>query len=279
MRTANEVTRVWVEEIMGIPMSIHLIAPGEMTDEGADRAVRACFDELRDIDRVFSTYRTDSDISRIRRGELSIADADSRVALVADACERAEEETGGLVSARWRGRFDPTGYVKGWAVEAAGRRHLEPLLAAATAVGINAGGDLQLFTAEGADWRWPVGIADPHDRGQLIAVVDVVNGAVATSGTAERGHHILDPRTGRPATGTASATIVTDGLTQADVWATAAVVAGPANRSWIAAAGSRTGIVVDADRRVTRWLGTTRVDVQTTTVGSHPIGGDALVQG
>ena len=111
MRTANEVTRVWVEEIMGIPMSIHLIAPGEMTDEGADRAVRACFDELRDIDRVFSTYRTDSDISRIRRGELSIADADSRVALVADACERAEEETGGLVSARWRGRFDPTGYV------------------------------------------------------------------------------------------------------------------------------------------------------------------------
>jgi len=255
MRTANEVTRVWVEEIMGIPMSIHLIAPGEMTDEGADRAVRACFDELRDIDRVFSTYRTDSDISRIRRGELSIADADSRVALVADACERAEEETGGLVSARWRGRFDPTGYVKGWAVEAAGRRHLEPLLAAATAVGINAGGDLQLFTAEGADWRWPVGIADPHDRGQLIAVVDVVNGAVATSGTAERG------------------------LTQADVWGTAAVVAGPANRSWIAAAGSRTGIVVDADRRVTRWLGTTMVDVQTTTVGSHPIGGDALVQG
>jgi thiamine biosynthesis lipoprotein len=124
-----------------------------------------------------------------------------------------------------------------------------------------------------------VGIADPHDRSQIIAVIDVVNGAVATSGTAERGHHILDPRTGRPATGTASATIVTDGLTQADVWATAAVVAGPANRSWIAAAGSRTGIVVDADRRVTRWLGTTMVDVQTTTVGSHPIGGDALVQG
>ncbi|MBN9150225.1 MAG: FAD:protein FMN transferase [Micrococcales bacterium] len=279
MRTANEGTRVWVEEIMGIPMSIHLIAPTTGPDVGADRAVRACFDELRDIDRVFSTYRTDSDISRIHRGELSVADADCRVALVADACERAEQETGGLFSARWRGWFDPTGYVKGWAVEAAARRHLEPLLAAATAVGINAGGDLQLFTAEGADWRWPVGIADPHDRGQLIAVVDVSNGAVATSGTAERGLHILDPRTGRPATGTASATIVTDGLTQADVWATAAVVAGPANRSWIAAAGSRTGIIVDDEHHVTRWLGATMVDVQTTTAGSPPIGGYALVQG
>ncbi|WP_298866132.1 FAD:protein FMN transferase [uncultured Microbacterium sp.] len=151
MQTANEGTRVWVEEIMGIPMSIHLIGLEEKTDAGADRAVRACFDELREIDRVFSTYRTDSDISRIRRGELSIADAESRVALVADACERAEQVTGGLFSAWWRGWFDPTGYVKGWAVEAAARRHLEPLLGAATAVGINAGGDLQLFTAAGAD--------------------------------------------------------------------------------------------------------------------------------
>src|SRR5690606_14455727 len=146
MRTANEGTRAWVEEIMGIPMSIHLIGPEETTDAGADRAVQACFDELREIDRVFSTYRADSDISRIRRSEPAIADADSRMSLVADACERAEQDTGGLFSARWRGWFDPTGYVKGWAVEAASRRHLEPLLSAATAVGINAGGDPQLFT-------------------------------------------------------------------------------------------------------------------------------------
>ncbi|MFJ2542897.1 FAD:protein FMN transferase [Microbacterium sp. NPDC087589] len=264
MRTAPEMTRVWVEEIMGIPMSIHLVSPGEPTNTGADWAVRECFDELRDIDRVFSTYRADSDISRIRRGELAIADADSRVALVADACERAEQETRGLFSARWRGWFDPTGYVKGWAVEAASRRHLEPLLSAATAVGINAGGDLQLFTAVGADWRWQVGIVDPHDRRQMIAVVDVVNGAVATSGMAERGLHILDPRSDRPATGVASATVVADGLTQADVWATAAVVAGPVDRSWIAAAGSHTGIIIDSDHRVTRWLGTTMVDVEPT---------------
>ncbi|WP_235201507.1 FAD:protein FMN transferase [Microbacterium sp. CH12i] len=201
MRTANEAKRVWVEEIMGIPMSIHLISPGRASVANVEQAVRECFDELREVDRVFSTYRADSDISRIRRGELAVADADERVALVADACEHAEQATGGLFSARWRGWFDPTGYVKGWAVEEASRRHLEPLLSSAAAVGINAGGDLQLFTAAGADWRWQVGIADPHDRGQMIAVVDVLNGAVATSGTAERGHHILDPRTGRPATG------------------------------------------------------------------------------
>lgn len=263
MRTMNEKTRVWVEEIMGIPMSIHLISPTEGTDARADRAVRACFDELHDIDRVFSTYRADSDISRIRRGELTIDEADGRVALVDDACARVEHDTGGRFSAWWRGWFDPTGYVKGWGVEEVSRRHLEPLLSSATAVGINAGGDLQLFTAAGTDWRWQVGIADPHDRGRTIAELEVVNGAVATSGTAERGHHILDPRTGLPATGVASATVVADGLTQADVWATAAVVAGSGDHSWIADARSRTGIVIDDDGGVIRWLGATRVDVET----------------
>lgn len=264
MRTADEVKkRVWVEQIMGIPMSVHLIAPRDLRDARAEQAVGECFDELRDIDRIFSTYRADSDINRIRRGELAIADADRRVALVADACARAEQESGGLFSGWWRGWFDPTGYVKGWAVEEASRRHLEPLLSSAAAVGINAGGDLQLFTAAGADWRWQVGIGDPHDRGQLVAVADVVNGAIATSGTAERGHHIIDPRTGRAATSIVSATIVADGLTQADLWATAAVVAGSGDHSWIASADSRTGIIMDHHGRVTRWIGATMVDVLT----------------
>ena len=79
----------------------------------------------------------------------------------ADRCRPARDRgRGGLPGAprsrppacsrrRWQGAFDPTGYVKGWAVENAARRHLAPLLADATAVGINAGGDMQLFTAPG----------------------------------------------------------------------------------------------------------------------------------
>lgn len=263
--TGAHATRVRVEEIMGIPMSIHVVVTaGESIGPDVEEAVGACFDELRDIDRVFSTYRVDSDILRIRRGELTIAEADPRVAVVADACGRAETETRGLFSATWRGWFDPTGYVKGWAVEEASRRHLAPLLSGVVAVGINAGGDLQLFTAAGSAWRWHVEIADPHDRTRVIASIDVVDGAVATSGTAERGLHIVDPRTGERATGVASATVVAPGLAQADVWATAAVVAG-ADHAWIADAGSRTGILVDDDGRVTRWLGSTTVEVQTAT--------------
>jgi thiamine biosynthesis lipoprotein len=254
---------VRVEEIMGMPISIHILNHSGMLDATAERAIEACFAELRDIDRVFSTYHDDSDISRIARGELALTEADPRVVEVEAACRAAAIETAGLFSATWQGTFDPTGYVKGWSVENAARRHLAPLLAHETAVGINAGGDMQLFTAPGADWRWNVGIADPRRPGQIIAMLEVQNGAVATSGSAERGEHIIDPRTGEPARGVVSASVVDDSLTRADLWATAAVVAGFDDRSWVARSGTRTGIVIADDGRVTRWLDGTSIDVAT----------------
>ncbi|SFS03644.1 thiamine biosynthesis lipoprotein [Microbacterium sp. cf046] len=255
---------VRVEEIMGMPISIHVLNGAGELDPESERAVAACFAELREIDQVFSTYLGDSDISRIARGELDLGDADPRVAEVEAACRAAEIETRGLFSAWWAGWFDPTGFVKGWSVENAAHRHLGPLVAPANgimAVGINAGGDMQLFSAPDSDWQWNVGIADPRRPGEVIATVQVVDGAVATSGSAERGSHIIDPRTGAPARGVQSASVVHDSLAQADLWATTAVVAGFENRSWIAQTGTRTGIVIAEDGRVTRWLDGTPIDV------------------
>ncbi|MEV4689462.1 FAD:protein FMN transferase [Microbacterium sp. LWH3-1.2] len=251
---------VRVEEIMGMPISIHVLTAA-VRDGDTERAVEACFAELRDIDRVFSTYRTDSDISRMARGELALRDAEPRVADVEAACRAAAIETGGLFSATWNGTFDPTGFVKGWAVENAARRHLEPILGAVDAVGINAGGDMQLFTAERSEWVWNVGIADPRHPGQVIATLPVRTGAVATSGSAERGAHIVDPRTGSPAHGVRSATVVDTSLARADLWATTAVIAGFEDRTWIPRSGTRTGILIADDGRVTRWLDGTSVDV------------------
>lgn len=260
-RSARPRREVWVEDIMGTPVSVHLRLLGPQVTPHAHDAVRACFDELQEVDRIFSPYRPESDISRLRRGDLTLEEADPRVALVVNACRTAEQDTDGLFSSTWRGWFDPTGYVKGWAVEAAARRHLAPLIESALGVGINAGGDMQLFTAPGADWRWNVGIADPHRPGTALATVEVENGAVATSGTAERGRHIIDPRTGSPASGVLSATVVADGLTTADLWATVAVVAGMSDRTWLPRAGTRSGLIVADDGRVSRWLGSTPIDV------------------
>lgn len=250
-----------VAHIMGTAISIHVIGP--IAADALDDAARGCFDHLERADRVFSTYRPDSDVRRLARGAIAPGDLDPWVTEVADECASLESATGGIFSARWSGSFDPTGFVKGWAVETAARRHLLPLLdrPGAVAVGISAGGDMQLFTADDADWTWNVGIADPADRTRLIATVPVRNGAVATSGTAERGAHLIDPRTGEPATGVASATVIADGLSVADAWATTAAVAGFDDLGWITAAPPHVGMSIAADGRVRRWIDATEVRV------------------
>lgn len=263
---------VRVVHTMGMAISIHVLTHEQLTSTLArdvDAAMAACADDLDTIDRLCSTYRPDSQVSRIRAGGLALEDADERIAQIVDACSAAERDTGGLVSAWWDGAFDPTGVVKGWAVERATERLLVPLLAerGVVAVGMNAGGDMQLATAPGADWVWSVGIADPLRPGALLAVVDVVDGAVATSGVAERGEHILDARTGAPARGAAAATVIADRLTTADVWATAAVVAGVDDLAWIADAGTRSGLVVGHDGRVRRWVGAAEIVEHSSLVG------------
>mgnify|MGYP001088075632 CR=1 FL=1 len=237
---------------MGLPVSIHVLVEriDSHLDALIDGVADACAQRLHDVDRVFSAYRHDSDVSRIRRGELAIADADPRVAEVAEACERARVLTAGRFSAYWDGMFDPTGYVKGWAVENTARVLLAPLVAqdAVVAAGINAGGDMQLFTAPGRAWTWNVGIEDPVRPDRLVATVELRDGAVATSGSSHRGAHIREPRAGREDAGVLSASVVADSLTTADVWATALVVDAPPGEH-----PGRSGLVVAADGTVRRW--------------------------
>jgi thiamine biosynthesis lipoprotein len=78
-----------------------------------------------------------------------------------------------------------------------------------------------------------VGIADPGRRGRLALVVEAADSAVATSGIAERGAHVIDPFTRRPALGLASVTVVGRSLALADAFATAAFAMGPSlARDW-----------------------------------------------
>lgn len=246
--------RVWTRRLMGTVFSVHLI--GHVDDARADASVQAFFAEIDELERIFSPFLAESEISRMRRGELLPEGADPRVGEVAEACRAAEIATGGRFSATWRGGFDPTGYVKGWAVDRAGGAHLAPLLElpGAIAVGVGAGGDIRTWTAPGAAWSWHVGIADPRRPGEVLATVDLVSGAVATSGVAERGAHIIDPRTGEPALGALSVTVVAGTLALADVWATAGMVAGTADLSWTGAEGIDSGFVVPQEGAVHRGI-------------------------
>ena len=240
-------TSRYVDHVMGMPISLAL--RGRHTDDDlAARAWAGALDILRAADRIFSTYRTDSYISRLNRGELTIADCPPEVAEVLELGELARVESGGAFDVRREHGLDPSGVVKGWAVERAAD-HLRALESSDFC--LSAGGDLVCRTLDPDAPPWRIGIEHPHDTSRVIAVAPVHTGAVATSGTAHRGDHLVDARTGRPPTGVASVTVLAATLIWADIDATAAYAHGAHAARWLGTRPGRSGLVVWADGSTT----------------------------
>jgi thiamine biosynthesis lipoprotein len=233
------------EPVMGTVVSFDVPAAARR-DGSLDDAVRW----LHWVDRIFSPYRPDSDVTLLAQGLVTVDACAPEMAEVIEACAFLRELSDGYFTASPWGRFDPSGYVKGWAVERAAC-----ILTAAGSVShlVNGGGDVQCVggrpasaagpsaavpggSAQGTGAPpWRVGIADPFRPGRLALVVAAADCAVATSGTAERGAHIVNPRTGGPAAGLASLTVAGRSLALADACATAAFAMGPAlARDWLA---------------------------------------------
>ena len=242
--------RAFVAQIMGLPISVHVRGP-HAGGEAVEHAVERAFGELRADDAMFSTWKPDSPVSRIRDGRDTLGAAHPRIRRVAALCELAGQRTGGAFSA-WLPdssgtlRFDPTGLVKGWAVEQA----LEGLVERLSALGehdvlVNAGGDIAVHCERTDTPDWSIAVEDPRDRMRVIQRINMRRGAVATSGTAARGRHITDPSTGAPAVSLLSATVVGPSLTWADVYATAAFVLGRSGLGWLATRRDHAGILVD----------------------------------
>ncbi|MEV0348036.1 FAD:protein FMN transferase [Nonomuraea sp. NPDC050680] len=193
----------------------------------ADDAVARAVAWLHHVDMVFSPYRPDSAISLLDRGEIDMSDCPPEVAQVLALCAQTEHATNGYFTTRHGGHLDPSGLVKGWAIEEASRMLSE---AGASHHCVNGGGDIQLGPGPSP---WRIGIAHPARPGALCTVVSGYDLAIATSGSAERGPHILDPHTGRAADALLSITLVGPRLTAVDAFATAAFAMGDAARDWV----------------------------------------------
>jgi len=235
-----------VEHVMGFPVSLRIDdeGGGSRMGETAD----ALFAWLREVDARFSPFRPDSEVCRYDRGELRLPQLSADLTEVLDLCEQYRIATGGAFDVRLPGRpLDPCAVVKGWSVQRAAE-----LLAAAGARRfiLNAGGDV---VVSGGPWR--VGVRHPEHADQLCTVLELTDGAVATSARYERGDHIVDGRTGRPATGLLSLSVVAASLTEADATATAAFAMGPEGVDWAAARPGCEVFAVDAERRVRRTAG------------------------
>ncbi|MEU4243774.1 FAD:protein FMN transferase [Actinoplanes sp. NPDC026619] len=231
---------------MGTAVSI------ELADDRPAPALRSLIDDvcawLHEVDARFSTYKEDSEVSRMRRGELTAADCSADLRHVLSACADLWQDTDGYFDAYALGPLDPSGYVKGWSVEVASER----LLAAGSANHyINAGGDIRMRGTHPEGGPWRVGIRHPWEADKVSWVLAVSDGAVATSGTYERGDHVLNPRTGLPARGLRSVTVVGPSLALADAYATAALAMGEAGLNWLAKLstdGYESAVVTDDGR-------------------------------
>lgn len=226
--------RAFVEVIMGMPISLHIKAIDVDREEIA-AAAENVFATLRKVDDLFSTWRADSELRQLQVGDIAAGDCHPWQAEVLELALEAEEFTDGLFTA-WhtpgggaasrggRAAYDPTGIVKGWAVEKAAE-----MLRVVPGISfyLSAGGDLVVGTGPGVQGSapaWLIGIESPFAPGTYAGSVEITAGAVATSGSAARGAHVIDPRTGLGVERPGSATVVGPDLVWADVWATAAYV-------------------------------------------------------
>ena len=207
---------------MGTVVSFLLIDAPASSRETLDAACA----ELHRIDELFSTFKPASAVSRLRRRELSRDEFPPDLADVLARCRLASEITGGWFDP-WAmpGGVDPSGLVKGWAVERASAILRAGGVHSAL---INGGGDIACFGTPSDEGQWRIGIRHPWRPDALAAVVECDEGAIATSGTYERGEHLIDPHTGARGAAVASATVIGTDLALADALATALAVAGEA---------------------------------------------------
>ncbi len=229
--------------------AVELLVPASMHKSHIDRA----FSWLRWVDVTFSTYRDDSEISKVRRGELSLSEASAAVQDVVARCETISKATEGWFTAyegesRERQALDPTGLVKGWSVDcvAARLRELAP-----TGFAINAGGDVVCAGSSSARARWRIGVQHPHHPGEAAIVLHASELAVATAGAYERGEHVWSIRALDSASKKLlSATVIGPELGTADALATAVFACHGSQSGWLDRFPRYSVLLIDEEERV-----------------------------
>lgn len=212
----------------------------------------AVYDYFSAVDARYSTYRDDSEITKINRG-LPETERSDEMKLILRLCDETKTETNGYFDISHAGKLDPSGLVKGWAIQQAaellrgrGRHNFS----------IDAGGDVQVEGLKAAHEPWRIGIRNPFKRDEIVKVVAITNAGIATSGTYIRGQHIYNPfKVGGKLTDVASLTVISSDIYEADRFATAAFAMGKAGIRFIEALPDCEGYMIERDGMATLTTG------------------------
>ena len=189
-------------------------------DSGMNEAIERAAQWLQWVDRTFSVHQTDSQVMRIRNGTLAESDAHREVVAVLGRCTALRIVSDGRFDHQPERDLDPSGYVKGWAVERAAAILENAGLARFC---IDAGGDIAVRG------RWNVGIRNPEMPAQTLVGLELVDRAIATSGTYERGEHIWGEGPGN----LASVSVIGPDLGTADAMSTALFASQGRDIEWL----------------------------------------------
>lgn len=217
------------EECMGTVFTLRGIT--ELSAEAQSEAVLQATNTLHKADTIFSLYKPDSPLSRLARGETSVAQCPAVVEQVWELCEQWNKETDGWFSAfTHQNTFDPSGLVKTWAAQFAADKLIEAGIEDFT---LNAGGDILISEKQSREEFWRIAIGKPvsiaSEGAGVLTVLDLKGThyrAVATSGSAERGEHIWNPKGSKLQKAVIQVSVIAQNIVEADVWATAAFAEG-----------------------------------------------------
>lgn len=208
---------IQTEIIMGMPITV------EVVDKQARRHFKAVFDYFKEVDARYSTYKKDSEISQINQG-LPKSKWSIEMRSVLDLCEQTKKETKGYFNINHNGKLDPSGLVKGWAINNAANMLRKMKV---KNFYIEAGGDVQVSGHDSSNNPWTIGIRNPFNLDEIIKTVALTSEGIATSGTYIRGQHIYDPlKPAKKLNQVKSLTVIGPNIYEADRFATAAFAMG-----------------------------------------------------
>jgi thiamine biosynthesis lipoprotein len=200
--------------IMGMPISIEIIS-----DTNPQFDIDEAFAYFTYVDKKFSIYKKNSEISKINRGKLADADYSTDMKWILENCELTKQQTDGYFDVNHKNKLDPSGLVKGWSIY-----NVAQLLKQKGHENfyVDAGGDIQVSgkNAEGKDWI--VGIRNPFNRDENVKILKIDGKGIATSGTYIRGQHVYNPKNASPLNEIVSLTVIGPNVYDADRFATAA---------------------------------------------------------
>jgi len=226
--------------LMGMTVTV------EIADIGAGEAdINAVFDYFNHVDEKFSTYKATSEITKLNKGLLTKNELSQEMCAVLEMCAETKNLTDGYFDiTRPDGTLDPSGLVKGWAIQNAAdiikNRGFENYY-------IDAGGDVQVSGVSGDGRPWKIGIRNPFNPEQeIVKVVSVRDAGMATSGTYARGQHIYNPHHKKSEIkDIVSLTVVGPNIYEADRFATAAFAMGKRGIDFIENLAGFEGYMID----------------------------------